>query len=68
MVSEVLYLECTTVKGDPTAEQEKLPVSSLCESPQRKAVREMLEFVEKNHLRLEGVTVKELIHEDHRQP
>jgi Arc/MetJ-type ribon-helix-helix transcriptional regulator len=33
---------------------------------QREAVREMLEFVERNHVRLEGVTVKELIHEGHR--
>ena len=33
---------------------------------QRKAVREMLTFVEGNRVRLEGVTVKELIHEGHR--
>ena len=33
---------------------------------QREAVREMLEFVDKNHVRLEGVTVKELVHEGHR--
>jgi Arc/MetJ-type ribon-helix-helix transcriptional regulator len=33
---------------------------------QREAVREMLAFVEKNHVRLEGVSVKELIHEGHR--
>jgi hypothetical protein len=33
---------------------------------QREAVREMLEFVEKNRVRLEGVSVKELIHEGHR--
>ncbi|HVB32752.1 MAG TPA: hypothetical protein VNJ52_00045 [Patescibacteria group bacterium] len=33
---------------------------------QREAVREMLEFVEKNRVRLEGITVKELIHEGHR--
>lgn len=30
------------------------------------AVREMLAFVEKNRVRLEGVSVKELIHEGHR--
>jgi Arc/MetJ-type ribon-helix-helix transcriptional regulator len=43
--------------------------SSAVETPdgaQREAVREMLAFVEKNHVRLEGVSVKELIHEDHR--
>ncbi len=33
---------------------------------QREAVREMLAFVEKNGVRLEGVSVKELIHEGHR--
>ena len=68
MVIDVLYLECMPMKNDSTSEQEKLPFSRLCESPQRKAVKEMLEFVEENHVRLEGVTVKQLIHEDHRQP
>lgn len=33
---------------------------------QREAAREMLAFVEKNRVRLEGVSVKELIHEGHR--
>jgi putative addiction module CopG family antidote len=33
---------------------------------QREAVREMLAFVEKNRVRLEGVSVRELIHEGHR--
>ncbi len=33
---------------------------------QRDAVREMLAFVEKNRVRLEGISVKELIHEGHR--
>jgi hypothetical protein len=33
---------------------------------QREAVREMLAFVEKNRVRMEGVSVKELIHEGHR--
>jgi len=33
---------------------------------QREAVREMLSFVEKNRVRLEGVSVKELIREGHR--
>jgi putative addiction module CopG family antidote len=33
---------------------------------QRKAVREMLDFVEKNYVRLEGITIKQLIHEGHR--
>jgi Arc/MetJ-type ribon-helix-helix transcriptional regulator len=33
---------------------------------QREAVREMLAFVEKNRVRLDGVSVKELIREGHR--
>lgn len=33
---------------------------------QREAVREMLTFVERNRVRLESVTVKQLIHEGHR--
>lgn len=33
---------------------------------QREAVREMLAFVDKNRVRLEGMSVKELIHEGHR--
>jgi Arc/MetJ-type ribon-helix-helix transcriptional regulator len=32
----------------------------------RKAVREMMEFVEKNRISLQGISVKELIHEGHR--
>jgi Arc/MetJ-type ribon-helix-helix transcriptional regulator len=33
---------------------------------QDEAVTEMLAFVEKNHVRLDGITVKDLIHEGHR--
>jgi Arc/MetJ-type ribon-helix-helix transcriptional regulator len=36
------------------------------DAAQREAVREMFEFVERNHTKLEGITVKELIHEGHR--
>ena len=32
----------------------------------REAVREMMEFVEKNRAFLQGISVKELIHEGHR--
>lgn len=32
----------------------------------REAVREMLTFVEKNRVRLDGISVKDLIHEGHR--
>lgn len=35
-------------------------------SPQADAVREMLSFIEANRVSLEGVSVKELIHEGHR--
>jgi Arc/MetJ-type ribon-helix-helix transcriptional regulator len=33
---------------------------------QQEAVREMLDFVEKNRTRLDGISVKDLIHEGHR--
>jgi Arc/MetJ-type ribon-helix-helix transcriptional regulator len=33
---------------------------------QEMAVKEMLAFVEKNHVQLSGLSVKELIHEGHR--
>jgi putative addiction module CopG family antidote len=42
--------------------------SSAASSPdgkQREAVREMLAFVGKNRVRLEGISVKKLIHEGH---
>jgi putative addiction module CopG family antidote len=45
-------------------EQSSMGVTS--NSAQREAVREMLAFVEKNRLRLEGISVKELIHDGHR--
>jgi putative addiction module CopG family antidote len=40
--------------------------SNTINGSQIEAVRQMLEFVEKNCTRLEGVTVKHLIHEGHR--
>lgn len=40
--------------------------STTSNGSQREAVREMLEFVEKNRVRLEGASVKQLIHEGHR--
>ncbi|HKN61727.1 MAG TPA: hypothetical protein VJW93_11145 [Candidatus Acidoferrales bacterium] len=40
--------------------------TAMANGKQREAVREMLAFVEKNRVRLEGVSVKELIHEGHR--
>jgi putative addiction module CopG family antidote len=47
-----------------TREQSSAGVTS--NGAQRAAVREMLAFAEKNRVRLEGVSVKELIHEGHR--
>jgi putative addiction module CopG family antidote len=48
-------------------EKERLVASAtLSSDAQRAAVREMLAFAEKNHVRLDGVSVKELIHEGHR--
>jgi putative addiction module CopG family antidote len=47
-------------------EKEQSSLAGVPDGEQREAVREMLAFVEKNHVRLEGVSVKELIHEGHR--
>ena len=47
-------------------EKEKSAASATSNGAQREAVREMLAFVEKNRVRLEDITVKELIHEGHR--
>lgn len=51
-----------------TALREKKQVSpgQSANGAQREAVREMLAFVEKNHVRLEGESVKDLIREGHR--
>jgi len=47
-------------------EKEQSSTAGAPNRAQREAVREMLAFVEKNNVRLEGVSVKELIHEGHR--
>ncbi len=47
-------------------EKEKSAAAATSNGAQRDAVREMLAFVEKNRVRLTGVSVKELIHEGHR--
>jgi putative addiction module CopG family antidote len=47
-------------------EKEQSSAGVTANGAQREAVREMLAFVEKNRVRLEGVSVKELIHEGHR--
>ncbi len=46
-------------------EKQRLGVATS-DAKRRDAVREMLLFVEKNHTRLQGVSVKDLIHEGHR--
>jgi putative addiction module CopG family antidote len=46
--------------------REKELSSSAPNGAHREAVREMLAFVEKNRVRLDGISVKELIHEGHR--
>ena len=46
--------------------REKEQAAAAPDGTQREAVREMLAFLEKNRVRLEGVSVKELIHEGHR--
>ena len=47
-------------------EKEQACSGSTPNGTQSEAVREMLAFVEKNRVRLEGVSVKELIHEGRR--
>ena len=47
-------------------EKEQSSTAGAPNRAQREAVREMLAFVEKNHVRLEGGSVKEVIHEGHR--
>jgi len=47
-------------------EKEKSAGAATPNGAQREAVREMLAFVEKNRTRLDGLSVKALIHEGHR--
>jgi Arc/MetJ-type ribon-helix-helix transcriptional regulator len=47
-------------------EKEQSAGGSMPNGAQREAVREMLAFVEGNRVRLEGVSVRELIHEGRR--
>jgi putative addiction module CopG family antidote len=47
-------------------QKEQSAASVTANGAQREAVREMISFVEKNRTRLDGVSVKELIHQDHR--
>ncbi len=47
-------------------EKEQSSGTDASNEEQREAVHEMLAFVERNRVRLEGVSIKELIHEGHR--
>jgi Arc/MetJ-type ribon-helix-helix transcriptional regulator len=47
-------------------EKKRSSRESLAGGARIEAVREMLRFVEKNRVRLEGLSVKTLIHEGHR--
>jgi len=47
-------------------EKEQSSGGSTGNGAQREAVRDMLDFVEKHRVRLDGVSVKELIHEGRR--
>jgi putative addiction module CopG family antidote len=47
-------------------EKDQPSTTNIPNGGQREAVREMLAFAEKNCVRLEGVSVKDLIHEGHR--
>jgi Arc/MetJ-type ribon-helix-helix transcriptional regulator len=48
---------------DALREKELSADTSVSNGEQEEAVREMLAFVEKNHTRLDGVSVKDLIRE-----
>ncbi len=52
-------LEALRGKGEPSG-------ANMSNAAQQKAVREMLDFVHGNSVRLGDVSVKELIHEGHR--
>jgi len=47
-------------------EKESTGVAPAPNGTRREAVREMLTFVEKNRVRTDGISVKDLIHEGHR--
>jgi len=47
-------------------EKERSSAPGTANGGQRNAVAEMLKFVEANRVKLEGVSVKDLIHEGHR--
>jgi putative addiction module CopG family antidote len=47
-------------------EKEQVSPGNEANGAQLEAVREMIAFVENNRVRMQGVSVKELIHEGHR--
>ena len=58
--------EAVSEAFDALREKVGAPANRADNGARREAVREMLAFVERNHVRLEDVSVKELIHEGHR--
>jgi Arc/MetJ-type ribon-helix-helix transcriptional regulator len=47
-------------------EKEQTSTEAVGNGDSERAVREMQEFIEKNRVRLQDITVKQLIHEGHR--
>jgi len=47
-------------------EKGRVPAPPEKDEQRRRAVREMLDFVKKNRTPLQGISVKQLIHEGHR--
>lgn len=60
--AEQVIAEALRVLRDRQTQREE----TLPSAARREAVRNMIEFVEKNSVRLANVSVKELVHEGHR--
>jgi len=61
-VEELLAQALQPLQGKELAKN----AAATLNGAQQEAVREMLDFVEKNRTRLDGISVKDLIHEGHR--
>ena len=60
-VDEVIDQALRSLKHHPPAS-----ASSVSNGPDKEAVRQMLEFADRNRTRLNGTSIKDLIHEGHR--
>ncbi len=58
---EVISQALKTLRG-----RDRSPVALETDDQRCRAVRDMIDFVEKNRTRLQDVSVKQLIHEGHR--